>query len=202
MGLRRAVIVSAVSVVALSTARAQTGQRFSVQISGLYATVGADVFAKVESGPGAEGQIRMTRGAFSVGLGGQYTRHGIQSDVIGDLNLYGVFLEPRYVIAVTSDTYAPYISGRVSYLRGSLDGTQGSVESNGAQFNAGGGILLKLTNQVNLDVGATYGRLNFGTITKTIDGEEFEEDGGGGGNLVLRVGFSFGLGGGSSRSRR
>jgi hypothetical protein len=203
MQLRRAVVVSLVSSLALTTAHAQTGQRFSVQLSGLYATVGADVFATVESGLGAEGQLRMTNRAFSVGLGGQFTRHGIESDVIGNLNLYGVFLEPRYVIAVSSDTYAPYISARVSFLRGTIDGDVGTVESNGAQFNAGGGILLKLTDQVNLDFGATYGRLNFGTITKNIDGEEFEQDGGGGGNLVLRVGFSFGIGGGSSsRFRR
>jgi hypothetical protein len=45
-----------------------------------------------------------------------------------------------------------------------------------------------------MDVGATYGHIKFGTITKTIDGEQFEDEGGGGGNLVVRVGLAFGLG--------
>jgi hypothetical protein len=198
MSRHRAVLLSVLLLLGAATqARAQTAQRWSVQLSALYATVGASVFEEVENGPGVEGQLRLTKGSLSVGVGGQFTRHGVQSDVIGDMNLYGAFLEPRYVIALQSNRFAPYVSGRISYLRGTLDGAEGTVESNGAQFNAGGGILVNLNSRVNLDLGATYGRLNFGRLTKTIDDVEFEEDGGGGGNLVLRVGFAFGLGGGA-----
>ena len=177
-----------------ATAVAQTAKPWSVQVSGLYATISARVFETVENGPGAEAQLRFTRSALSIGAGGQLTRHGIASDVVGDMNLYGVFVEPRYVVAIASDRLAPYVSARMSYLRGELDGDQGSVEGNGAQFNAGGGVLMRLTRRANLDVGATYGRLDFGRITKVVDGEQFEDEGQGGGNLVVRIGLAFGLG--------
>lgn len=191
----RAVMVAVgVSVTAASMASAQTAQRWAIQTSVLFATMSANIFENVENGPGLEAQLRFSPSALSVGIGGQITRHGIESDVVGDMNLFGVFLEPRYVIALESNRFAPYVSGRLSFLRGSLDGDQGSVEGNGAQFNAGGGVLVRLTPRVNLDLGATYGRLDFGRITKVIDGEEFEDEGEGGGNLVLRVGLAFGLG--------
>ena len=177
-----------------AAAAAQTASRWSVQVSGLYAMISAKVFETVENGPGAEAQVRFTPGALSIGAGGQLTRHGIASDVVGDMNLYGVFVEPRYVFAIGSDRLAPYLSARLSYLHGELDGDQGSVEGNGAQLNAGGGVLVRLKQRVNLDLGATYGRLDFGRITKVVDGEEFEDEGQGGGNLVVRIGLAFGLG--------
>lgn len=190
----RLVVVPALATMAASPLRAQTAQRWSVQTSALYATIAADVFENVENGPGLEVQLRTTPSALSIGAGLQITRHGIESDVIGDLNLYGVFLEPRWVFTVLANRVAPYVSGRLSYLRGTLDGNQGTVKSNGAQFNGGGGVLVRLTSRTNMDVGATYGRINFGTITKTLDGERFEEEGGGGGNLVVRLGLAFGVG--------
>jgi hypothetical protein len=192
----RVVLVCAALVHAPASVSAQVAQRFSVQASGLFASLSGDAYEGLEGGIGFEAQFRWNPSAFSIGAGLQYTRHGVDDETFGDENvvLFGGFLEPRYVFDVGSNTAAPYVSGRLSYIRASLDADAGSVETNGFQLNAGGGVLVRLTPRMNLDIGATFGLVDFGEVTTKVDGEEFTSGGSDGGNFVLRIGLAFGLG--------
>ena len=191
------VLVCAAVIHAPASASAQSAQRFSLQASGLYASLSDKAFEELGGGIGFEAQLRYNPSAFSIGAGLQYTRHGWDDEFFGEqtLLLFGGFLEPRYVFDIKSNRAAPYISGRLSYVRATLDVADvGSLETNGAQINVGGGFLIRLSPKVNLDIGATYGRVDFGDITIKVDGDESKADGGDGGNLVLRIGLAFGFG--------
>jgi hypothetical protein len=73
------------------------------------------------------------------------------------------------------------------------------LESSGTQLNIGGGVLVRLSRSVNLDLGLTLGRIHFGEVEVTIPGfgSEVIDTGssGDGQNAVLRVGVAIGLGG-------
>jgi hypothetical protein len=191
-------------------AHGQMGHRYSVQVSGLGATLFGDEFAEIDAGFGGEAQLRITPGRFSIGFGMQYTQHGT-TDFEGledfTFKLWGPFLEPRLVVDMGSDAAAPYLSGRLSILReqGSVDfdfvdefGNPNSVDISayawGVLANAGGGVLFALSPRMNVDLGVTIGFGRFGEGTVEVDGTEvFTFDGTSGGNVVFRAGVSFGL---------
>jgi len=190
------VLVSAALMHAPTLASAQSAQRFSIQASGLFASVSGDAYDGLEGGIGFEAQFRYNPSAFSIGAGLQYTRHGVDDEFFGDesVGLVGGFLEPRYVFDIKSNRAAPYVSGRLSYMRLRLDADEGWLETNGVQLNAGGGVLFRLSPKLNLDIGATFGRVDFGDVTINVGGEDFTTEGSDGGNLVVRIGLAFGLG--------
>jgi|GEM_PF-941988 len=207
---------------------AQTSQRFSIQASGLGAQAFGDspVLDNVKFGYGFEAQVRYTPSAFSIGVGFQWTTHKqtlfdnnpaidptqLQINSGSRTKLYGGFIEPRYVIAAGSNTMAPYVSARVSILKQSTsaDGNVITVnppvpfdvkaDATGFNINGGGGLLFRLTDRVNLDVGATFGWTDYGnlkvTVTDgtggTVTGESETQSGT---NLVLRLGLAVGIGG-------
>jgi hypothetical protein len=199
MRLWRAVTVAASSVLLIpSVAVAQSRYPFSIQGSGLYARVLGDAYEAIDllNGYGFEVQGRWTPGALSFGAGYQRTNHAADT---GDWTLSGIFIEPRFVIDVKSDRFAPYVSGRFSVLH--LDGTQDAVSSStsGVNLNVGGGLLVSLGQagggRANLDLGATYGYTRFGDLTLAQDGgAETLESLGSGKNIVIRIGFVIGLG--------
>jgi hypothetical protein len=212
--MRRILILSvpALALVGLiaSEAHAQMGHRYSVQFSALGATLFGEEFEEIDAGFGVEGQLRVTPGRFSIGLGLQYTQHGTTGfEGLEDMTfkLWGPFLEPRLVVDVGSDTAAPYLSGRLSILR-----EQGNVDFNfvdefgnvtpveisayawGVLANAGGGVLFALSPRMNVDLGVTIGFGSFGEGTVEVEGTEVATfDGTSGGNVVFRAGVSFGL---------
>jgi hypothetical protein len=181
-----------------STSRAQTAQRVSAQASGIFVTLGGDAYEGLDNGPGLEAQFRFNPGALSIGGGFQLSTHGIQTTTLdGDIKLLGPFVEPRYVIAVQSSRAAPYVSSRIAYLRQTLDVEGFDGHANGVQFNGGGGVILRLATNVNVDLGATFGYIDFGRATlkdKTTGVESETEDSDSGTNWVVRIGFAFGLG--------
>jgi hypothetical protein len=199
MRLWRACTVAASTVLLASgVAGAQSRYPFSIQGSGLYARVLGDAYESIDllNGYGFEVQGRWTPGALSLGAGYQRTNHSAEE---GDWTLSGAFVEPRLVIAVKSDQFAPYISGRFSILH--LDGTSGelSASTSGVNLNVGGGLLLSLGQfgggRANLDLGATYGFTRFGDYTLSQDGgSESQGTLGNGTNIVIRVGLVIGLG--------
>lgn len=203
---------------------AQSRQPFSLQVSGLYAKpFGGDYETfKVGQGIGAEAQVRYTPGAFSVGAGFQFTSHAVPSYVLSlddgsrvdvtsvGVNLFGAFLEPRFVFLVGSDVVAPYLSGRLSLLRYSntanwaarsqpFSGTMSSNTS-GLTANGGGGVLVRLNSRMNMDLGATYGFSSFGKYRikvserSGVSAQQNTSKGGSGSNLVVRVGLAMGIG--------
>lgn len=189
-------------VVAMAgSALAQSAQKVSIQASALGAALSGDEFEGWGTGSGVEAQIRYNPSAFSIGVGFQLTRHSLEG-FDDNVSLGGGFVEPRYVIPTRSNSVAPYVSLRFSVLResGSLDVTQGkvTVAASGLTFNGGGGVLFRLAQRVNLDLGATWGYTNFGDVTTKLNGTVVPAfsgiDAGSGTNVVMRVGVAVGLG--------
>lgn len=176
-------------------AAAQMAQRVSLQISAVQSVPFGGDLLDLEPGPGGEVQLRLSFGAFSLGFGGNTFEHDVR-DTRRILEVYGTFLEPRYVVAVGGDVAALYLSGRAAVTRNRMTivndpfGTGGS--SRGSTLNGGGGVLVRLGSRVNLDIGATVGKVDLGELT--LDGGEFV-DVGSGNNVIIRVGFAIGLGG-------
>jgi hypothetical protein len=192
----RLLLPVAAAALAVPELQAQSAQAISIQVSGLYNGVYGDVFDGVRSGYGAEGQIRYTPGALSVGAGFQYTTHDVAVQM-EDIRFYGGFLEPRYRIHTGSYVLAPYVSARLSLLKVGFSGGDLTLNSSFIQVNGGGGILYRLGPRLNLDLGATFGydRLGSGTLRRKSTGGEEPIESSSGANLVVRLGFALGLGG-------
>ncbi len=198
---RRAVLATAVVLVAVvgaAPATAQSAQRWSLQGSALVVVPSGSAYDGLNSGVGAEVQARYTPSALSWGFGVQYSSHGL--DVPGfdeRVSLAGPFVEPRYVLDVGRSTFAPYLAARLAYLQQRLEVEGVKATAGGGQVNVGGGVLLRLSPRLNMDLGATYGLINFGDVELSAGGQTVKVDGtsGSGQNLVLRVGLAVGLGG-------
>lgn len=176
---------------------AQSAQRWSAQGSILYVSPSGDAYEGLDAGAGFEAQVRYTPSAFSIGAGYQRSSHDLTFDdgTTESVTLAGVFAEPRYVIDVGSGSYAPYLAGRVAFLTQKIafDGLEASAS--GTQINLGGGVLVRLSPRVNLDLGATYGAIDFDDVEVQFEGQSATIDGssGSGKNLVLRAGVTIGL---------
>ncbi len=187
---------------------AQSAQRFSLQASGLHVSAFGEAYEGLNAAPGAELQIRFTPGVWSFGIGGQASSHSFSDPSLGDekVLLSGLFIEPRRVIDIGSSRLAPYLSARLAVLRQSIDfvvndGVDNydvTAKASGTQLNGGGGLLVRLSPRINLDLGATFGLIRFGDVKVDIPGvgsTSVEGSSGTGQNLVLRVGLALGLGG-------
>ncbi len=112
------------------------------------------------------------------------------------VKFYGPFAEPRYVIDVHSSSLAPYLSARLAWLTQSADFQEfnGTAKGSGFQVNGGGGVLVRLSSRMNLDLGATFGSIHFGDYIVKQGGDEVGRvQGGNGTNFVGRVGISIGI---------
>jgi hypothetical protein len=176
---------------------AQSAQRFSAQGSLLYVSPSGDAYEGLSAGAGFEAQVRYTPSALSIGLGYQRSSHDIDlgEGFIEDATISGVFVEPRYVIDVGSMTYAPYVAARLAKLTQAVEVEGLEASASGTQVNLGGGLLVRLTTRVNLDLGVTYGTIDFDDVTLEYQGDTvvIEETGGSGQNVVLRAGLTVGL---------
>jgi hypothetical protein len=184
-----------------SAAEAQSAQRWSIQVSGISVGVNGDAYEGLSNGFGLEAQARLTPGLWSFGGGIQSSIHTLEGGPgLGDIDvtLAGVFFEPRRIIDVGSTSYAPYVSARLAILQQSLEvevsGVKIEGDVTGTQLNAGGGVLFRMTPRVNLDLGATFGVINFGEAEIRGGGQTFTGEGGSGQNLVIRLGVAIGLG--------
>ncbi len=187
---------SAVWFLAISAA-AQVRSPISVQASALYENVYGDaaqwrVNESLPAGYGVEGQIRYTPSALSFGGGLQWTTHSwTELDKDSNLDLLGVFLEPRYVLPAT-DRIGPYLSARLALTKLKLKIAEEEVgTAPGQTINGGGGILISVTPKMALDVGATFGYTNFGDLEK--NGSPTGLKTGKGTNLIARIGLAIGL---------
>jgi hypothetical protein len=174
----------------------------------LYENLGGKFWdgTNISSGGGGEAQIRYTPSSFSIGLGAQYTSHSFNATgggytFSGSWHNTGVFLEPRYVFPVSSNTIAPYISGRFSVVSANTSGTTSGVDWKisfiGTSANGGGGLLIRMGSRTNLDIGATYGYTKYTNSKQTVGGNTSTSSGGydSGSNLVTRIGLAIGIGG-------
>lgn len=228
--------VLALGVLVPARVEAQSAQTWSLQLSG----TGNVIFSEsnrsfsADNGFGGEAQIRFTPGAFSLGLGFQLARHASEavsaestlSTRDEDLELGGVFLEPRLVVAA-GGAAAVYLSGRFALSSITVAENVGRVlcrsdltdprsvqdctdlqvvaqgKATGFTANGGGGVVFRLSDRVNLDLGATVGVKDFGEaeFTATVTGVSGTDerivrgDLGSFGNAVVRLGLAIGLGG-------
>lgn len=197
-----AVAAGVLQLAVASSLGAQSAQKWSIQASGLYVGTFGTAYDGLKAGPGFEAQVRYTPSVWSFGFGAQASTHNFDDpDLSGNsVMLAGAFFEPRRVFDVGSSSAAPYISARVAFLQQSIDfdvgGTTVSASASGAQLNGGGGVLIRLSPKVNLDLGATYGLIKFSDVKVDIPGEgsvNVQGSSGNGSNLVLRAGLAFGL---------
>ena len=190
------VIGVAASLALARDAGAQSAQRFSMQISGLYASLFGQAYEGFGGGMGFEGQLRYTTQlGWSFGAGYQRTQHDIEG-ISEKASLSGPFFEPRYTIELTQFVnLAPYVSGRLSVLKESLSERGFEGTASGFTLNGGGGVLVRLGPRVNLDLGATFGYTSFGDakIFDTVTGQTTTVPNGNGSNVVLRTGLAIGL---------
>jgi len=175
---------------------------FSVQASGVALVsdgTGGEFWEK-----GVEGQIRWTRGAWSLGAGVQFTSgEWINSfSSAYDASTLGFFLEPRVVVGVLGSRVGLYIFGRMSFARisekefgpsnggFSVEGTRNSLAA-----YLGPGFLIRLGSRVNLDLGITGGYTRWGEAD-TTGVPPFSSWGDSKGFFVLGggVGFVIGIG--------
>ena len=172
-------------------ARAQSRQPWSLQGSVLYTAQDLGGSAGTIGGVGVEAQLRRTFPRWSLGGGVQYSTHSSGPD---DLSLTGFFVEPRLIIPVPAGPFAPYLAGRLAFLRGSLDAgaVDGSGSSSGLAFGAGAGLIYGLTQRVNFDIGGAVLRQSLSNITlDDVDRREVEFPSFLG--YVLKAGFSIGF---------
>ena len=202
MSTYRLLAALTVASITASHVEAQSAQRISGQVSAISVAPSGDAYEGMSSGIGFEGQLRYTPSAFSLGAGYQQSGHDVDMGVefgTEDATISGFFIEPRYVLAVGSDAWAPYISARLARLTQAADVTVDDIDveisASGTQLNLGGGALIRLASRVNLDLGLTYGKIDFDDGEISAEGETFvvEGSGGSGNNLVLRVGVTVGL---------
>jgi hypothetical protein len=204
---------------------AQSAQRWSLQVSGLYVGVFGNAYSGLDNGFGGEVQARVTPSLWSYGFGAQFSSHGLSRTSGNSIGLSGVFFEPRRVFDIGSAKYAPYVSGRLAYLQqaATLQVGQARVSrptelplnltvraasgielsASGFQGNVGGGVLTKLSPRVNLDLGLTLGLIRFGDVTVKNNGQnvgKYSGTSGTGQNAVVRAGLAIGLGGGAKKA--
>lgn len=172
-------------------ASAQTASPISLQVSGLWSIPFSGGLSGVSAGPGVEAQIRYNPSLFSIGVGAEISWH----DVTGtdrSVRLTGAFIEPRYVIQTSSESIAPYLSGRVAVSQTTFEVSNLTSTGTGFTVNGGGGLLIVLGSGVNLDLGATIGAKGLGSATvETTPPTTF--DLGSGTNVIIRVGLAIGL---------
>jgi hypothetical protein len=176
---------------------AQSARPISVQASYLRVSIFGGSLGGVTAANGFEGQLRYTKGRWSVGGGMEYSKHAIDGAPSGyGLRRVGPFVEPRFLLPTSSNTIAPYIAGRLSIVSvtalvpSSATNVAGG-SSTGTTLNAGGGLLIRMAPRVNLDVGISGGYSSYGSVkfpSGTTSGSL-----GTGGNFIIRAGFSLGL---------
>lgn len=181
MSLRLATTVVMAGLLLAPELHAQTAQRFSIQISALGVRLTGQPNEEIAFGGGGELQVRWNPSAFSIGIGGQTTRHELRDGNV-TITFKGGFLEPRYIVTTFGDVVAAYVSGRLMTLDATFDilGNQRSVE--GFAVSGGGGLLIRLSDRLNGELGVTVGK------------EYYDGNAADGATVVSRLGLAIGLG--------
>jgi opacity protein-like surface antigen len=193
MPTTRSLVLTALlgALAAAPNADAQSRQPWSAQGSLLYTAQDLGGTAGTIGGIGFEAQARRTYPRWSLGAGLQYSNHETGPDALG---LTGIFVEPRFVPAVTVGPFAPYIAGRLAFLRGSLsaDLIDADGSSNGFAIGGGAGLIYPITRRVNFDIGGAVVRQSLGNITLD-DANETEVELPSFFGFVLKAGVSIGF---------
>lgn len=177
--LRRLGIALVVAMTTMAAeVTAQTGQRWSIQLSALGVRLtGADE-DRLGVGGGGEIQLRWNPSAFSIGVGGQTTVHELENVTV---TYRGGFIEPRLILGTVGESVAIYGSARLMTLSTTIEVGTLTREIDGTAVSAGGGLLINLASRVNIDLGITSGK------------EFYNGNAAPGATVVSRFGFAIGL---------
>ena len=93
----------------------------------------------------------------------------------------GAFVEPRLILGSLGDFLAFYAATRFMLLNAKFDVANVETKVDGAAFAGGGGILVRITDRLNAELGATAGKEYYNRNT---------EDGT---TIVTRLGLALGL---------
>jgi len=197
-------LLATLGVLALApNAMAQSRQLFSVQGAALLTSLQGDAFdlLRIGTGFGGEFQVRLNPGPLSLGAGLQMTRHSSTSQgLTNKMTLSGLFVEPRYAIAVSSRIVRPYVAGRLAFMSQKTDlqdiNTTFPVKANALAYGVGGGFVARINGHVGFDLGAALTSVDFGEFKYRDTGATSGLDAGSGTMFVLKAGFNVGLGGG------
>lgn len=176
---RTTTIALALAVLGTSQARGQPGEieldegppeeGWTLHVAAIYRDLQGDDL--VDSGSGAEIQTRYDAGRFSTGFGIEFSRHDVnvpdEPDSDLEVDLIGIFLEPRVDLPFGGKRLVPYVSGRIGLSDQEKSGSgpeqiEGLLSAPGVSFNAGGGVRLRAIPRLSLDLGLTYGYADFG----------------------------------------
>jgi hypothetical protein len=171
--------------VSSGSSEAQTAQPLSLHGSAFATQLTIDG-TTTSNGVGGEVQLRYTPGVFSIGIGAQLTTHPSLQQ--GGARLAGVMVEPRLVIDVGSNRFAPYVAARAGYVR-----VLNLRDANTEGFDAGGGagFIVPLTGRVNLDIGGALVRSLYESRVQGQQGTQstsFQSL-----NYAAKIGLSMGL---------
>lgn len=162
--MSRIVGMAAVATILMAPppAGAQSAQPWSLQGSVLLANV--DLGGELVGGAGIEAQLRFTPAAlWSAGIGIQSTTHKSGGE---QLSLSGFFIEPRYALDIGSDRFAPYLAGRIAVLNQDSDlANAPNAKSSGFAVGGGGGLLIRATPKMNVDLGVAFVNQSFSDAT-------------------------------------
>ena len=162
----------------------QTAQRWSIQLSALGAELTDVAQEDLRFGGGLEIQARFNPSALSIGFGFQTTRHQLRNELLArdrTVTYTGGFVEPRLILGSLGDFLAFYAAARFMSLSATTE--VGGVEAkiDGAGLAGGGGILIRITDRLNAELGATAGK------------EYYNRDADTGTTVVTRLGIALGL---------
>ncbi|HXI19881.1 MAG TPA: hypothetical protein VNH46_02275 [Gemmatimonadales bacterium] len=130
----------------------------------MYASLSGSDFDGTDAGFGLDGQVRFPlASSFTLGLGGQFTSHGLQG-LSDNLKVLGIFAEPRLMFA-TPGSLKPYLAARGGYLHESVSSGGSSASASGWYAGGGGGLLIAVGPMVSVDLGALFSTASFGDFS-------------------------------------
>lgn len=80
-------------------------------------------------------------------------------------NLFGVYVEPRYVVWAGAPRWAPFVAGQLGLERESVARSSMSLWAVGATLAGGGGVQFRVRPQFRAEIGALVGYAWFGSYT-------------------------------------
>lgn len=151
---------------------------------------GGDDFRETESGPGLDIAVRFAAGErLYLAFGGQWNSNGVEF-ADDDWNVLAIFVEPSVVFA-TGGVVAPFIAGRIGWLRQSITAPRGRRTGNGVGFGGFVGLRVPLTSRLSVEVAAPFYRVSFGDVE--VDGVERPDSASSGRVFGIRVALNIGF---------
>ena len=79
--------------------------------------------------------------------------------------LFGTYVEPRYVAQSLSPVWAPFVAGQAGLARETVGSGTMTLKAHGTWVGGGGGVAFRLGPQLSAEIGALGGTARFGDYT-------------------------------------